>query len=211
MIFGMKDFRKLLPHRSNSLIQDWVTNKIFLVSQKHESGAPYETKDPYELIDLLVVDQFSALGMFSKPYQGVNRPPTTSKDGNIWEIFSYVPDDTPPEVADPAIRSRSNAIEFYRKWRGRVIIAISLIRTRSVSRSKAKTEFGKSRSKQGLLYYSLDYFRSTTDRVDEEISVWKQGNAAYHGPTLCLISVELLKQQIELTLDVPRYEWEEWE
>ncbi len=198
--WGMKDFRKLLPHRPNSIIQDWAGKEIALVSQKRAPGDPYETDDPFDLLDLRVVDLFSTVGMLDKPYKGPNRVALTAKEGNVCETFSYFPDSTPNDIEYPVMRSRSHAIDFYRKWDCQVLIAIDLMRTQTLRWPGMRSKRAKTRAKQGLLYYNVNYFRSTEKNIEEEVGTWLRGTARGKGPTLFLISVELLKMQVEMIM-----------
>jgi len=140
------------------------------------------------------------LGMLDKPYKGPNRIPLTAKEGNICETFSSFPDRTPDDIAFPEMRSRSHAIDFYRKWDCQVVIAIDLMRTTTSRWPAIRSKRAKNRAKQGLLYFNVAYFRNTAENRKEEFGAWLEGKTAGKGAILSVISVELLKAQVEMIL-----------
>jgi hypothetical protein len=218
----MKEARALLPHRSNSVIQDWIQKGIVIASESKGTGVPYGFTF-YQLLDLMVVDQLSLLGVFQKPYEGQNiiNPPTNK--GNVFEIFEYLDLDSSLRAdAHDLMRTRNNAISFYKKYLCKVLISIYLKRIepapnkKAANRKPGKTE--GSRSKVGMLYYNITYFPEDpkfyadkdgfVDRgdpcqiINEEVDAWRYGKMLDKGPTLCMISVDLLRKHIQEELEL---------
>jgi hypothetical protein len=219
----MKEARLLLPHRSNSVIQDWIRKGVAAASPPQGTGYPYQFTF-FELLDLLVVDQLSLLGVFQKPYRGPNNYDRATI-GNVYEAFDYLPLDKPDERRYPTTRDRKNAIDFYRQYDCRVIVTISLKRYQPQLDEdwlpKKQTKVEAQRSKVGQLYFNIDYFAEDrslyTDQTDFEVSEnphqmiidevenWREGNTVGKGPTLCMISVDLLRKFIQEKLELYRH------
>jgi hypothetical protein len=216
IVGAMKSARSLLPHRSNSVIQDWISKGIVEASSSKGTGDPYQFTF-YQLLDLMVVDQLSLLGVFQKPYRGLNIIDPKVDGGNVYEVFEYVPLEEDEAKIIPPTRSRQNAISFYKKYLCRVIITISLKRMKPplddnlLEKKQTKTE--AARSKVGMLYYNINYFAEDpklyTFRegfevsgdpyqiIIEEVGSWRRGKMATKEPTLCMISVDLLRKHIQ--------------
>ena len=199
-----KKARKLLPHRSDSVIQDWVEKGI-AACQKAEGTGHAHLFDKYELLHLMVCDQLSALGLLAKPYLGENIYDRAHGTGNIIEVFDY-PEDKDADKRIPRYRNPSNAIEYYRLHEGNVIIAIDVMRTRphldSSLQPIEKTVTAMRKSKVGQIYYWITYVKDSDEILRDEIGLWHRGTTVGKGATLCLISVTHLRDRLESVLGI---------
>jgi len=211
----MKDARVVVPHRSNSVIQDWIDKGIVDASKSTGTGNPYEFTF-YQLLDLAVVDQLAALGVFQKPYKGRNIGDPSVGEGNVYEVFEYLDTKDSNKIYPPK-RSRKHAIAFYKAYNCRVVLTIYLLRKsppldRFVPIRQTKRE--ASRSKVGALYYRINYFaevaklyekeaRITGDPyqiIKEEAATWRRGKMFEKGATMCMISVDRLRDYVQKKL-----------
>jgi hypothetical protein len=214
----MKEARILLPHRGNSVIQDWIQKGIVEASESKGTGKPFEFTF-YQLLDLMVVDQLSLLGVFQKPYEGLNKIDPATNKGNVFEVFEDWGSDPSLWIdAQNLTRTRKNAIEFYKKYLCQVIITIYLKRVEPRPDKKTAGMKKGSRSKVGMLYYNITYFpedprlyssqKGFVNRndpcqiINEEVDAWRYGKMLDKGATLCMISVDLLRKHIQETLEL---------
>ncbi|MBM3300496.1 MAG: hypothetical protein FJY85_11115 [Deltaproteobacteria bacterium] len=70
----------------------------------------------------------------------------------------------------------------------------------------------RSRTKMGTIYHNITYIPEDVRVYDapngpdpyriltEEVAEWRQGKYVGHGPTLCLISIDLLARQVASVL-----------
>jgi hypothetical protein len=199
----LKKARKLLPHRSDSGIQDWVEKGI-VACQKAEGTGHSHQFDKYELLHLMVCDQMSALGLFAKPYRGENIYDRDHGTGNVIEVFHY-PNQIDVAKRIPKTRNPLNAIEFYRLHEGIVIIAIDVMRSRphldSHFQPVERTVTAMRKAKVGQIYYWVSFFQDTEKLFIQEVDVWHRGNAG-KGDTLGLISVTHLRNRLESALGI---------
>lgn len=218
IIGTMKDARKLLPHRSNSVIQDWISKKNVSVTSSGSGTGHAFGFTKHQFWDLMVIDQFSALGMLSKPYDGPNYRDDKPGKGHIREVFEF-PDeeDIDPNDVFPPQRSREHALAYYRKFGSKILIRIALMRRKTLSVASVKHSTKKrskeKRSKLGMLYYNVTYIPEKKDLyekvprpehpypiLDEIAEYWRKGTIAGMGSCICLISLDLLAEHVSLTL-----------
>lgn len=225
-IWTMKDARLLLPHRSNSVVQDWIGKGIVSASTK-EGGQGTGNRwlfTLYQLWDLVVVDQLAALRVFDKPYKGRNNAGKEPGDGNVREFF-YYPDasDRDPRLY-PSERKRDHAIAFYRTFGRDVLISVAVTRRPPLYDDELQpiplTKRERSRAKVGMLLYNIVYYpeqvQHNRGRVPDigpqltglddhrvlthEVKDWRGGANPFKGLTEAYISVDLIAQYVELTV-----------
>lgn len=187
--FTLKHARKLVPYRSTAVLNDWMSKGILAAERPDGSRRSHFT--PWQLLDLLVVDQMSQLGLFQKQYLGKNFLSLERGEGNIHESFDFTPDEVNDDSINPDERSREHAINFYKRYSGQVFIGIDIRRL-----SQKVTD----RNKAGMLYYHVEYFQALDPLLSEQVLSWKDRYAL--GETLCLIHVRRLKERVESTLGI---------
>ncbi|MGO9118503.1 MAG: hypothetical protein ACLQPD_12965 [Desulfomonilaceae bacterium] len=206
-IGGLKEARILLPHRSESTIQDWVKRGNAEASSVQEGrGRPIQFSFA-QLVDLVKVDRWSALGLYARDYPGPNFTDKMEGEGNIREVFEY-PEETDSDKIFPKTRSPQNAIAYYKFRKFNVLISIDLMRVLpspspkyDAKRFSAQT-IKTRRSKVGMLYYNVTYFEFTENNLRKDVEVWSSGNAPGRDCTVCLISIPLIRDHVSRTLNV---------
>lgn len=226
----MKEVRQVVPHRSNSVIEDWISKGILATSsgiRTPDSTGPGTGKlyefEGLQVVDAGVIDQYSTLGLLSKPYAGPNLTRYKEDQGNVRECFMFPRQSGEPRaiyaanfVIDvPQIRTRENALAYYRKFDCKVLISIHLKR-RAFEGKLSKKD--RERLKVGQVDYHVMYFPEATEfwpspkrkskrksasssLINNWVNQWRNGTTS-QGVTLCMISVDLIRQRVERLLDV---------